>query len=39
MTPGDIDSGRLICLVGVAPVAPAEFVIFRISQLTIAATS
>jgi hypothetical protein len=28
----DIDGGRLICLIGVAPVKPAEFVIFRISQ-------
>ncbi len=39
MTPGDIDNGRLICLVGVAPVKPAEFVIFRFSQLTINATT
>jgi Bacteriophage tail sheath protein len=39
MTQGDIDSGRLICLVGVAPVKPAEFVIFRFSQLTINATT
>lgn len=28
----DIDAGRLICLIGIAPVKPAEFVIFRISQ-------
>jgi uncharacterized protein len=34
MTQDDIDNGRLICLVGVAPVKPAEFVIFRISQKT-----
>ena len=34
MTPNDIDNGRLICLVGVAPVRPAEFVIFRIGQMT-----
>jgi phage tail sheath protein FI len=34
MTQADIDAGRLICLVGVAPVKPAEFVIFRISQIT-----
>ena len=33
MTQDDIDNGRLICLIGVAPVKPAEFVIFRISQL------
>lgn len=37
MTPDDIDNGRLICLVGVAPVKPAEFVIFRISQKTVEA--
>lgn len=30
----DIDNGRLICVIGVAPVKPAEFVIFRISQKT-----
>ncbi len=34
MTQADIDNGRLICLVGVAPIQPAEFVIFRIAQLT-----
>lgn len=34
MTQDDIDQGRLICLVGVAPLMPAEFVIFRISQPT-----
>ena len=32
MTQDDIDNGRLIALVGVAPVKPAEFVIFRIGQ-------
>ena len=32
MTQTDIESGRLIVLVGVAPVYPAEFVIFRIGQ-------
>lgn len=32
MTQGDIDNGRLICVIGVAPVKPAEFVIFRIAQ-------
>lgn len=32
MTPDDIENGRLICLIGVAPVRPAEFVIFRIAQ-------
>lgn len=34
MTQDDIDNGRLICVIGVAPVKPAEFVIFRISQKT-----
>ncbi len=32
MTPDDIDNGRLIILIGIAPVKPAEFVIFRIAQ-------
>src|SRR6185437_10343094 len=31
MTQDDIDNGRLICLIGVAPVKPAEFVIVRIT--------
>lgn len=34
MTQNDLDNGRLICLVGIAPVKPAEFVIFRIGQWT-----
>ena len=34
MTRDDIDNGRLICTIGVAPVKPAEFVIFRITQKT-----
>lgn len=34
MTQTDIDSGRLICDVGVAPVKPAEFVIVRIGLWT-----
>jgi hypothetical protein len=34
MTQTDIDSGRLICLIGVAPVKPAEFVIIRIGLWT-----
>jgi phage tail sheath protein FI len=34
MTQGDLDSGRLICLVGMAPLRPADFVIFRIGQWT-----
>jgi phage tail sheath protein FI len=32
MTQSDIDNGRLIVLIGAAPVKPAEFVIFRIAQ-------
>jgi len=32
MTQNDIDNGRLIVQVGIAPVKPAEFVIFRIGQ-------
>jgi uncharacterized protein len=32
MTQADIDNGRLIVLIGIAPVKPAEFVIFRIGQ-------
>jgi hypothetical protein len=39
MTHDDIDNGRLICYIGVAPVRPADFVIFRISQKTREATS
>ncbi len=34
MTQDDIDNGRLICQIGIAPVKPAEFVIFRITQKT-----
>ncbi|MDQ0061120.1 phage tail sheath family protein [Paenibacillus harenae] len=34
MTQDDIDNGRLICVIGVAPVKPAEFVVFRITQRT-----
>jgi Bacteriophage tail sheath protein len=34
MTQNDLDNGRLITLIGVAPVKPAEFVIFRIGQWT-----
>jgi phage tail sheath protein FI len=32
MTEDDIKNGRMICMIGVAPVRPAEFVIFRIHQ-------
>jgi phage tail sheath protein FI len=34
MTVDDIQNGRLICEIGVAIVRPAEFVIFRIEQIT-----
>ena len=39
MTDDDINNGRLIVVIGIAPVRPAEFVIFRIAQLTASATS
>ena len=39
MTQDDIDNGRLICYIGIAPVKPAEFVIFRISQKTVEAAA
>lgn len=32
MDQNDLDNGRLICLVGVAAIKPAEFVIFRVGQ-------
>ncbi len=34
MTQNDLDNGRLVCLVGLAPLRPAEFVIFRVGQWT-----
>jgi phage tail sheath protein FI len=34
MTQNDLDNGRLVCLIGVAVIKPAEFVIFRIGQKT-----
>ena len=34
MTQADIDNGRLIVVVGIAPVKPAEFVIIRIGLKT-----
>ncbi len=30
--PDSVDAGRLICEIGIAPVKPAEFVVFRIAQ-------
>ena len=37
MTEADLENGRLICVIGVAPLEPAEFVIFRIGQWTASA--
>ncbi|MCL2633097.1 MAG: phage tail sheath subtilisin-like domain-containing protein [Oscillospiraceae bacterium] len=34
MSQDDIMNGRLICNIGIAPVRPAEFVIFRLTQFT-----
>jgi len=33
MTQDDIDNGLLICIIGIAPVKPAEFIVFRITQI------
>jgi uncharacterized protein len=35
MSQDAIDNGQLICEIGIAPVKPAEFVIFRIQQKTL----
>jgi phage tail sheath protein FI len=32
MTQNDIDEGRLVCLIGFAPVRPAEFILLRITH-------
>ena len=32
MTQDDIDNGRLNMVIGIAPLKPTEFVIFRIGQ-------
>ncbi len=32
--PESIDAGQVVCEVGVAPVKPAEFVVFRLAQLS-----
>ncbi|GAC1361320.1 MAG: phage tail sheath family protein [Actinomycetota bacterium] len=37
MTQNDLDNGRLVCVIGVAVAKPAEFVIFRIGQMTASA--
>jgi hypothetical protein len=34
MTQNDLDNGRLVCLIGVAALRPAEFVVFQIGQWT-----
>ncbi len=34
MSKDDINNGRLICNIGIAPSKPAEFVIFRVTQFT-----
>lgn len=34
MTQQDIDSGRLVCLIGVAPIKPAEYVMLHIGMWT-----
>lgn len=34
MTQNDLDNGRLVIEIGIAPLKPAEFVIFRIGQWT-----
>jgi phage tail sheath protein FI len=34
MTQNDLDNGRMVCLIGVAALRPAEYVIFRIGQWT-----
>jgi hypothetical protein len=39
MTQNNLDNGQLICLVGVALLKPAEFVIIRIGQMTASARS
>jgi len=39
MSQDDIDNGRMIVLIGIAPVKPAEFVIIRIQQKTLDQTA
>ncbi len=34
MTQGDLENGRLVVLIGIAPVRPSEFVVIRIGQWT-----
>ncbi|CUU59572.1 hypothetical protein Ga0074812_12942 [Parafrankia irregularis] len=35
--PGVVDSGQVIIEIGVAPVKPAEFVVFKVAQITLGA--
>jgi len=35
MNQDDIDNGRLICVIGAAPVKPGEYVVFRITKKTL----
>jgi hypothetical protein len=35
MSQNDLDNGRLVCMLGIAPIRPAEFVILRITHLTL----
>jgi phage tail sheath protein FI len=39
MDQNDLDNGRLVCLIGLAVLKPAEFVIFRVGQKTADARS
>jgi phage tail sheath protein FI len=39
MTQADLDNGRLVIEIGIAPVRPAEFVVFRIGQWTATTTT
>ena len=32
MTTNDLDSGRLVCLVGVAPAEPMEYIVVQIAR-------
>jgi uncharacterized protein len=32
MSRDDIDKGRLVCVIGIAPIKPAKFVILRIQH-------
>lgn len=38
MTQADLDAGRLVVLVGIAPLRPAEFVLVRIDEMLLCAS-